>query len=121
MNKSPCFDLNLRAEYYNYNIRSNKLFHANKTRTKMAENSLRNVLPKLLNETSHSILDKIANHSFEGYNFFTNRTIIDQYNITCTLHNCYISYVTGINNMIISFHRSLEICVFCKHVIGMFN
>ena len=84
------FDLNLRAECHNYNIRSNKLFHTNKIRTKMAENSLRNVLPKLLNENSPSILDKIATHSFEGYIFFIKRTILDQYNISCTIHNCYI-------------------------------
>ena len=83
------FDLTLRADDHNYNIRSNKLFHTHKTRTKMAENSLRNVLPKLLNETSPSILDKIATHSFEGYIFFIKRTILDQYNIRCTIHNCY--------------------------------
>ena len=82
MNKSPCFDLNLRAEYLNYNSRSNKLFHTNKTRSNMAENSLRNVLPKLLHETLPSILYKIATRSFEGYNFFTKRTVLDQYNIT---------------------------------------
>ena len=33
-------------------------------------------------------LDKIATHSFEGYIFFIKRTILDQYNISCTIHNC---------------------------------
>ena len=61
--------LKARFDFHSYNIRSQYSLHLTKTNTKVAERSIRHVLPRLVNDTSSLILDKIYTHSIKGYTY----------------------------------------------------
>ena len=48
-----------------------------KTRTKLADSSLRFVVPRLINDTPHFIIDKIHTHSLQGFVFFIKQYFIN--------------------------------------------
>ena len=66
------------------------MLHINKTNKKLSDIALRNILPKLINETDSIILDKIFTHRFHGYTFYIKQYMINNYNAACTIDNCYI-------------------------------
>ena len=62
----------------------------NKTRTKLAENTLRNITPKVINDSPHCIISKILTHSLQGFKFYIKQYYIKSYNSDCSIINCYI-------------------------------
>ena len=84
------FNLSQRASHHPYNIRTKFMLHINKTNKKLSDIALRNMLPKLINETDSIILDKIFTHSFHEYTFYVKQYMINNYNAACTIDNCYI-------------------------------
>ena len=71
------FNLSQRASHHPYNIRTKFMLHINKTNKKLSDITLRNMLPKLINETDSIILDTIFTHTFHGYTFYI-KTIYDK-------------------------------------------
>ena len=84
------FNLLQRSEIHSLNLRSKTMLNTPKTRTKLAEGSLRCTLPKLINKTAPQILSKIKTHSFQGFKTYIKNYYIDLYDLTCTQINCYI-------------------------------
>ena len=78
------------SQIHSYNTRNKENFNVPKTRTKMAEYCLRNMIPRILNTTAPSILQKINTHSLSGYVFFIKHCFINSYSIQCSVVNCYV-------------------------------
>ena len=78
------------SQIHSYNTRNKENFTVPKTRTKMAEYCLRNMIPKILNTTAPSILQKINTHSPSGYVFFIKHCFINSYSVECSVVNCYV-------------------------------
>ena len=51
-------------------IQGNECHDYPKTRTKLAEKSIRCTIPKLVNDTTPVVLDKIFTHSLQGFSFY---------------------------------------------------
>ena len=51
---------------------------------------IRLVLPKIIDNTSQLITDKIQTHSFQGFAQYTKKYMISQYENECHITNCYI-------------------------------
>ena len=55
-----------------------------------AKKCLRVYLPRTINNTSDSILDKINTHSLQGFSMYIKRYLLKNYQDTCMIQNCYI-------------------------------
>ena len=84
------FELCQRQEIHTHDIRSKHNLHTLRAETRMAENSVRNFFPKLINETPKNILDKIFTHSLKGFAFYIKQYCLNLYSACCTINNCYI-------------------------------
>ena len=63
----------------------------------MAEKALRYALPKLVNNTTSNILDKVYTHSIQGYTFYVKQNLICKYSDIVLL--MYVIFV--IDNFIV--------------------
>ena len=81
-----------RTECHDYPTRSRFMLQISKTRTKLAEKSIRYTIPKLVNDTTPVILDKIFIHSLQGFCFYIKTNFIDSYSYDCNIENCYICH-----------------------------
>ena len=79
-----------RSEIHSYDTRIKDSFDTNKTRTRLADSSIRQVIPRLINDTPHFIIDKIYTHSLQGFTSYIKQYFINSYNINCNILNCYI-------------------------------
>ena len=79
-----------RSYVHSYNTRRKNYLCSNKTRTKFAEQCIRNVVPKLINDTSPLILNKIDTHSLHGFCTYMKSFYLDLYHYECSISNCYI-------------------------------
>ena len=61
-----------------------------KTRTKAAENSLRHVTPKIINDTPKIILDKVLTHSLPSFIFYIKQYYLSLYSYNRNINNCYV-------------------------------
>ena len=86
------FVFNHRFNVHDYSTRNRNIFNICQTRVKCAEYSLRNITPKILNETPQ-IKDKIWTHSLHGFVWYIKCYFINVYNTYCTIANCYICAV----------------------------
>ena len=77
-----------RSEIHSYDTRIKDSFDTNKTRTRLADSSIRQVIPRLINDTPHFIIDKIYTHSLQGFTSYIKQYFINSYNINCNLLNC---------------------------------
>ena len=59
-------------------------------RTKSAQNSSRYTIPKIVNETSYAITDKIFTHCLIGYSTYIKTCILNKYSMNCEILHCYI-------------------------------
>ena len=84
------YKMKTQAEIHNYETRAKDQIANNITRTKFAQNCLRNKLPSILNHTSIEVLQKIETHSFKGFSNYVKNRIIKSYTYECTINNCYI-------------------------------
>ena len=60
------FDFVSRSETHHYDTRNKEKLSTTKTRTKIADLSLRHITCSVVNDTSSSIIDKIYTHSYQG-------------------------------------------------------
>ena len=79
-----------RTDLYSYQTRF--MLQINKTRTKLAETSIRYTLPKLVNDTTSLILEKIFSHSLQGFISYTKQYYISLHSFNCNIDNCYICH-----------------------------
>ena len=66
------------------------MLNVKKVKTKIAEQSIEYSLPKIVNLTTPHILDKVFTHSTSGFCYYVKQYFIQQYNINCTVENCYV-------------------------------
>ena len=81
---------NRQLDLHQHNTRNKHLLQIGVTRTKSAQKSLRYTVPKIVNETSYAITDKIFTHSFTGYSTYIKTCIWNKYNMNCEIIDCYI-------------------------------
>ena len=84
------FQLATRVSLYPHHTRNSSQLLIPRTRTVMADKLLRNYLPKLVNSTPLSTLNKISTHSFSGFSNYAKIQLIQCYSTDCHLPNCYI-------------------------------
>jgi hypothetical protein len=84
------FKFSSRSTMHTYDIRSKELLHIPKTRTKMAERSIRIATPRIVNKIEPNILTKIHSHSLSGFILYIKRYFIENYSVECHIHNCYV-------------------------------
>ena len=84
------FDLVQRSNFYAYNIRTKNVLHTSRTYSKIGEKALRYILPRVINDTSLDILDKIYTHSIKGYISYIKLYFLNNYVNDCKIQNCYI-------------------------------
>ena len=84
------FDFKPRSEIHLYDTRNKLMLCTNKTKTLLAQNSVRNCIPQLINNTSLLIIEKIYTHSLHGFVTYVKNKYISQYTVECTIPNCYI-------------------------------
>ena len=74
-----------RSEIHSYDTRIKDSFDTNKTRIRLADSSIRQVIPRLINDTPHFIIDKIYTHSLQGFTSYIKQYFINSYNINCNM------------------------------------
>ena len=79
-----------RNEVHNYNTRNQSNLNINKTKHKFADNCLRSQLPIIINSTPSIIKDKFDTHSFNGFCNYAKHYIIENYENSCNVRNCYV-------------------------------
>ena len=84
------FDLIPQNSVHSHLTRENIRYRLNVTRTKKAQNSIRNVLPKFANHLPGCIYNKLFTHSLQGVSRFSKTYYLDNYSYTCSIDNCYI-------------------------------
>ena len=84
------FNICKRSNLHLYNVRSKDMLHTIKVNTKIAENSVNFILPKVINASSPLVLEKIFTHSFTGFCSYVKQYLLNQYSVTCTTENCYV-------------------------------
>ena len=82
------------SSVHQYDTRYKNDIYISKTRTRLAENSLRYIIAKVINSTSENILSKIQTHSLQGFSFYIKQQYLNNYETTCTQTNCYICFNT---------------------------
>ena len=81
-----------RTDLHSYQTRSRFMLQINKTRTKLAETSIRYTLPKLVNDTTSVILEKNFSHSLQGFISYIKQYYISLYSFNCNIDNCCICH-----------------------------
>ena len=84
------FAFKTRSDLHTYDIRNKNNLDMSKIRTKAAENSLRHVIPKIINDTPKIILYKVLTHSLPSFIFYIKQYYLNLYSYNCNINNCYI-------------------------------
>ena len=71
-------------------VRSKDMFHTITVNTKIAVNSIKFILSKVINSSSPLVLEKISTHSFTGFCSYVKQYLLNQYSVTCTTENSYV-------------------------------
>ena len=61
-----------------------------RTKTSSADNVLRHIIPKKLDNISSSVINKVRTHSLQGFIEYGRIHLIGQYQVECTKPECYI-------------------------------
>ena len=75
---------------HGYNTRTQGHLKVQYAKTASCQKCIRFVLPRLINETEDEIISKVSTHSFQGFNKYIKRYMLNNYSITCQLSSCYI-------------------------------
>ena len=79
-----------RSDIHGYDTRAKADLNVNRTRTRLAENSLRNVTPVIVNEFPNVVTDKIRTHSLQGFVMYVKQYLNNKYASNCNIRNCYV-------------------------------
>ena len=77
-NEHPYHTRNQQAEIYP------------KPKRSLTKKSIRYYIPCLKLESKDCIITKITTHSFDGFSKYVKKCLIDDYDVACTIQNCYI-------------------------------
>ena len=75
-----------QGAHHSHDTRQQNQLRTNLTRTKYADNTLRNHLPVLVNGTPLHILQKIRTHSIYGFSSSVKQYYLNMYRIDCSIH-----------------------------------
>ena len=75
---------------HNYSTRFRHLTDLPTSKTATGSNCIRYALPKYLTATPICIKEKVSTHSPQGFSNYIKRHLINLYNETCAIENCYI-------------------------------
>ncbi len=81
---SPNTETHDHATCIQYNIHQPIVKHT------YAKNCLRLDIPKIVNNTPKSILDKMHTHSLQGFSGYMKEYILKSYQVNCSIVDCYI-------------------------------
>ena len=91
--KLPSYFMQLfsrNVNYHYYNTRTNSDFHLPLIKHEFARNCIEYMIPISFNNCPSIIKNKIYTHSFEGYSQYIKKYILSQYNVSCTIPECYV-------------------------------
>ena len=74
---------------HNHYTRNQNEFYIVGTKHAFAKQCLKNNLPNTLNSTPQIVKDKLFTHSFYGFTNYVKHNFIQNYQIICTVTNCY--------------------------------
>ena len=83
-----------RVDIHEYDTRNKSMLNINKTNTKLADNSLRNITPNIVNNTPDIIISKIFTHSLHGFTSYIKQYFISLYKMECIIDDCYVCKTT---------------------------
>jgi len=83
------FNIVRQQDIHNRSLRNNPFVNV-RVHFKFAENCIRSKLPLLLNRTPLLILDKTTTHSYFGFKIYVKNFMLNSYQETCTIPECYI-------------------------------
>ena len=75
---------------HNYNTRRTTELHTYRTKHEFAKKILKYNLPHVINNIPDLVIDKIVTHSLKSFSSYAKNYMLQKYNDTCTLLNCYI-------------------------------
>ena len=78
------------SEVHSHNTRYRSLLRPDPASMKLTQNRIEASLPKIINNTSKTILDKTHTHSLYGFKKYIKATIIDKYSLSCHEKNCFV-------------------------------
>ena len=84
------FKLLTMADIHSHDTRNKHVIPSNITRTESAQNSVRNILPIILNNTDNLITSKFLTHSPKGFSDYIKTHMILSYSEICQIQNCHI-------------------------------
>ena len=84
------FEFKARYEIHDYKTRNKFELNLQKNTIKAAENSLRHVTPKIINDTPSIITDKIRTHSLQGFTSYIKQHFINSYTYDCNILDCFV-------------------------------
>ena len=79
------FIFKTRGDVHHHDTRQKNLINITKVRTVVAENTLRHISCKIINESL-----KIYTHRLQGFNSYVKLQYINSYSTECTVTDCYI-------------------------------
>ena len=82
--------LKYNHELHDIETRNRNQFHLFPTRTEGARNVLRHYIPELLKKFPRELLNLARTHSIDTFTYRLKNHIIDSYNSTCIINNCYV-------------------------------
>ena len=78
------------SSIHNHNTRGANALHKNRCSHVFAQKSLKLNITNIVNGTPDIILDKIDTHSLNGFTNYVKLFLLQTYQDTCTVPNCYI-------------------------------
>ena len=84
------YNLPLHRDLHTYSTRGQNRLITPRLKYNLSMCTIKNRLPKIVNEAPAGITDKINTHSINGLAFYLKRTIVDAYEIECKIENCYV-------------------------------
>jgi hypothetical protein len=79
-----------QLDFHPHETRNRHLLDIPCVKYELSKCAIKHRIPKLVNEAPNSILAKVNTHSLQGFTFYLKRTFISNYQVSCTIPNCYI-------------------------------
>ena len=86
------------SNIHNHNTRGTNALHKNRCLHVFAQKSLKLNITNIVNDTPHIILEKIDTHSLNGFTNYVKLFLLQTYQDTCTVPNCYICSLSNTIN-----------------------
>ena len=81
-----------RPPNHNYNTRRRRDLNVTKVKHEFAKRRILYCIPTMINNTTNFIIEKIFSHSLSGFSMYIKNHFISNYQMSCTLLNCYVCH-----------------------------